>query len=92
MAAGPRRSDRVGIAIGIGSGGDTGGDATAAAQAAPERRNPVGPRTPASYLAAMLDIRRLRTDFDAVAEALARRGDDLDPSLDRVASAGRTPA
>ncbi len=32
----------------------------------------------------MLDIRRLRTDFDAVAEALARRGDDLGPSLERV--------
>ncbi len=32
----------------------------------------------------MLDIRRLRSDFDAVAEALARRGDDLGPSLERV--------
>ena len=32
----------------------------------------------------MLDIRRLRTDFDAVAAALARRGDDLGPSLERV--------
>ena len=29
----------------------------------------------------MLDIRRLRTDFDSVADALARRGDDLDPAL-----------
>jgi seryl-tRNA synthetase len=32
----------------------------------------------------MLDIRRLRTDFDAVADALARRGEDLGPSLERV--------
>jgi seryl-tRNA synthetase len=43
-----------------------------------------GPRRGSWYLAAMLDIRRLRTDFDEVSAALARRGDDLQPSLDRA--------
>jgi seryl-tRNA synthetase len=32
----------------------------------------------------MLDVRRLRTDFDEVAAALARRGDDLGPALDHA--------
>ena len=32
----------------------------------------------------MLDVRRLRSDFDAVAAALARRGDDLGPSLEQA--------
>jgi seryl-tRNA synthetase len=34
----------------------------------------------------MLDIRRLRTDFDQVSAALARRGDDLDGALAKVAA------
>ncbi len=32
----------------------------------------------------MLDVRRLRSDFDAVATALARRGEDLTPSLEKA--------
>ncbi len=32
----------------------------------------------------MIDIRRLRTDFDSVASALDRRGDELGPSLEQV--------
>ncbi|HVN50177.1 MAG TPA: serine--tRNA ligase [Acidimicrobiales bacterium] len=32
----------------------------------------------------MLDVRRLRSEFDEVATALARRGDDLGPSLEQA--------
>jgi seryl-tRNA synthetase len=32
----------------------------------------------------MLDVRRLRSEYDAVAAALARRGDDLGPDLERA--------
>jgi seryl-tRNA synthetase len=32
----------------------------------------------------MLDVRRLRSDFDAVAAALDRRGDDLTPALEQA--------
>ena len=47
----------------------------------PPQLGPGGPGGLATLLA-MLDVRRIRTDFDAVAAALARRGEDLEPLVE----------
>jgi seryl-tRNA synthetase len=64
----------------------TGGDATAALGDRPSRSTATlsGAEVPDWYLAAMLDVRRIRSDYDAVAASLARRGPEHGPMLAEV--------